>query len=306
LKAPSARFNLLGDERQEILMLLPLLIGFCLFVIYPILWVLRWALFEYNSIGRIKFIWFENFIRAFTRDPSYWKSLGNIFVITAAKLVLEIPFALLLAVLVNQSIKGRHIFRTLFFLPTIFSVAVVGMIFTILFSGYNGIINEFLIQGRIIREAVIWFGSKWTAMFVILMVSLWTTFGLNMIYFLMGLQNVPKELYECSMIDGATPARQFFFITIPMLGPVLQVILMLSMLGTMRMTDLVLVMTNGQPGGSTEVVMTYIFKYFFQYNDFNAVAQYGYASALSIITALFLSVLTLVYLRVSRSLKELY
>ena len=142
-------------------------------------------------------------------------------------------------------------------------------------------------------------------MFVIILVSLWTTFGLNMIYFLMGLQNIPKSLYECAAIDGASPMRQFFSITIPLLAPILQLVLMLSVLGTMKMTDLILVLTNGGPGGTTEVVMTYIFKYFFSYGD-NAArdVQFGYASAMATVTAFVLGLATVVYLRVSKKMQS--
>jgi raffinose/stachyose/melibiose transport system permease protein len=123
----------------------------------------------------------------------------------------------------------------------------------------------------------------------------------------MGLQNIPRELYECAQIDGASGIAQFFHITIPMLAPVMQVVFMISMLGTMKMTDLILVMTNGQPGGGTEVVMTYIFKYFFQYGDATVTpSQFGYASSLTVITALFLSAITVFYLKISNRMKEVY
>ena len=187
-----------------------------------------------------------------------------------------------------------------------FSIAVVGLIFSILFSSYNGIVNALLRAGGLISTNIGWFSDKKTAMFVIILVSLWTTFGLNMIYFLMGLQNIPKSLYECAEIDGANTFQKFFYITLPLVAPILQLVLMLSVLGTIKMTDLILVLTNGAPGGTTEVVMTYIFKYFFSYGD-NAArdVQFGYASAMAVITAVILGIITLVYLRVSRKMQEL-
>ena len=118
-----------------------------------------------------------------------------------------------------------------------------------------------------------------------------------MIYFIMGLQNISQSLYECASIDGANGVQQFFHITIPLIAPVLQLVIMLSVLGTIRMTDLILVLTNGAPGGSTEVVMTYIFKYFFQYGDSQTRAQYGYASAMAVILFIMILVVTLVQFR---------
>lgn len=296
----------MGDKAQEILMITPMTIGFLLFSVYPIFWVLRWSFFNYNGYSVPEFIGLENFIRAITRDPAYWASLKNTLIIAGLKMLVEIPLALFLAVVLNNKIKGSSFFRVIFFLPSVFSIAVVGLIFSILFSSYNGIVNALLRAGGLISTNIGWFSDKKSAMFVIILVSLWTTFGLNMIYFLMGLQNIPKSLYECAEIDGANTFQKFSHITLPLVAPILQLVLMLSVLGTIKMTDLILVLTNGAPGGSTEVVMTYIFKYFFSYGD-NAArdVQFGYASAMAVITAVILGIITLIYLRVSRKMQEL-
>jgi raffinose/stachyose/melibiose transport system permease protein len=300
------RWDRVSNQIQETLMLLPMFAGFCVFTIYPILWVLRWAWFDYAGYGRAVFVGADNFVRAFTRDSSFWLSLLNTLYLAAGKLVLEMPLAIILACLVNRKVKGSSVLRFIYFLPTIFSTAVIGLIFTILFSAYNGIVNAALVALGIVKTNVNFFGGRWPALTVMLLISLWATFGLNMIYFLMGLQNIPGELYECSTLDGASGLRQFFSITIPLLAPVMQIVFMLSMLGTMRIADLVLVVTNGQPGGTTEVVMTYIFKYFFQYGDAGRRSQYGYGSALAVITAIILGIMTVIYLKNSKKMKQIY
>jgi len=305
-KTSVKRKNLTGGHYLEVLMLLPMFIGFMAFTIYPILWVLRWAWFDYGGFGKGTFLGIENFIRAFTRDTAFWRAMVNTFYLAGVKLVIEMPLAIVLAFFVNNRVKGSSVFRIIYFLPTIFSIAVVGLIFNILFSAYNGIVNAVLVNLHIVNANVNWFGTRWLAMTVILLVSLWSTFGLNMVYFLMGLQNIPKELYECSMLDGASGPRQFFSITIPLLAPVMQIVFMLSVIGTMRLADLVLVMTNGQPGGTTEVAMTYIFKYFFTYGDTGRRNQYGYGSALTIILSCILALMTVVYLNRSKKLREIY
>ncbi|MCL2069333.1 MAG: sugar ABC transporter permease, partial [Oscillospiraceae bacterium] len=298
-------FSTLGrtDKIQEILMILPMFIGFCLFVVYPIFWIIRWAWFNYDGFTTPIFVGFDNFARAFMRDPAFWMALGNTAFIAGFKLILEIPIAVVLAAILSRKIRFSTLFRTSFFLPTVFSIAVVGLIFSIMFGSFNGVINEYLRALGLITRNVNFLGVKWNAMFVIVLVSLWTTFGLNMIYFLMGLQNIPKSLYECAEIDGANSVQQFFGITIPMIAPVMQLVIMLSVLYTIRMTDLILVLTNGAPGGSTEVVMTYIFKFFFQYGESQARTQYGYASAMAVITAIILGVMTFMYLHISRKMK---
>lgn len=294
-----------ANKIQEILMITPMTIGFLLFSVYPIIWVLRWSFFKYNGYSEPIFVGLGNFIRVFTRDPAYWDSLKNTFLIAGMKMIFEIPLALVLAVFLNNKIKGSSFFRVVFFLPSVFSIAVVGLIFSILFGAYNGIVNAILKNIGLITQNISWFSDKGHAMFVIILVSLWTTFGLNMIYFLMGLQNISKSLYECAAIDGANEMQQFFYITLPLVAPILQLVLMLSVLGTMKMTDLILVLTNGAPGGSTEVVMTYIFKYFFSYGESAAMeVQFGYASSMAVVTALILGIVTLIYLKVSKKMQE--
>ena len=294
-----------ANKIQEILMITPMTIGFLLFSVYPIIWVLRWSFFKYNGYSEPVFVGLGNFIRVFSRDPAYWNSLKNTFLIAGMKMIFEIPLALVLAVLLNNKIKGSSFFRVVFFLPSVFSIAVVGLIFSILFGAYNGIVNAILKNIGLITQNISWFSDKGHAMFVIILVSLWTTFGLNMIYFLMGLQNISKSLYECASIDGANEVQQFFYITMPLVAPILQLVLMLSVLGTMKMTDLILVLTNGAPGGSTEVVMTYIFKYFFSYGESAAMeVQFGYASSMAVVTAVILGIVTLMYLKVSKKMQE--
>jgi raffinose/stachyose/melibiose transport system permease protein len=301
---PVKNFPISG-KAQEIFMLLPMFIGFLLFVIYPIFWVLRWAWFDYGGYDEPIFLGLENFIRVFTRDSKFWLTLVNTLYLAVMKIIIELPLSLLLAFFVNRRIKGGALFRVIYFLPTVFSVAVIGLIFTILFSTYNGIINAVLVSLKIIKENINWFSTRWIALNVVLGVSIWSTFGLNMVYFLMGLQNVPRELYECAGLDGASGFKQFFHITLPLLAPVMRIIIMLSLLGTMKITDLLLVMTNGQPGGSTETVMTYIFKFFFGYGSGSSRMSYGYGSALSIIFAVILAILTGIYLKNSKKMNEI-
>ena len=305
-KSAYKKFRIEGDRVQEVGMLLPMFIGFLLFTIYPIIWAIRWAWFDYSGFGTPVFVGFENFVRAFTRDPMFWQSLVNTSYLAFAKLLLEMPLAIILAVLVNKKIKAASFFRVIYFMPTVMSVAVVGIIFSIMFSAYNGIINALLQQVNIISKNVDFFAGRWSSLTVMLFVSLWTTFGINMLYFLMGLQNIPNELYESADIDGANTSQKFIHITLPLLAPTMQTVFLLSMLGTMRITDLILVMTNGQPGGTTEVVMSYVFKYFFQYGDAGSVSQFGYGSALIMIVAVFLAIITAIYFKVSKKMTQIF
>jgi len=300
------RADLAGGHLQEFLMLIVFFIGFLTFTVYPILWALRWVLYDYSGFGKPYFVGLDNFARAFFRDKEFWNSVANTFYLAFLKLIIEIPLALLLAFFVNNKVKGSSVFRVVYFLPTVFSMAVVGLIFTILFSAYNGIVNSALVGIGILKQNFNFFSSRWSALNIVLLVSTWATFGINMIYFLMGLQNIPHELYECATLDGASGPKQFFFITIPLLAPVMQMIIMLSVLGTMRINDVVIVVTNGQPGGTTEVAMTYILKLFFSFSMSGGRRQYGYGAALSIIIGAILAIMTIIYLKSSKRMKNIY
>lgn len=294
------------DSVQAILMLLPMLIGFTLFTIYPMIWLVRWSGYNYDGMTTSKFIGADNFIRAFTRDRQYWESLLNTFYIVAIKLAIEIPFALFLAVVLNSTKRINSFFRTIFFMPAIVSSAIVGLVFFLMFEPFRGSVNYILKALGFIQHNINWFGTQWLADWVIILASVWRSFGTNMIFFIMGLQNVPKEIYECADIDGAGVWKKFTKITLPMLAPVMRVVLMLALVNSMKMSDLVLVLTNGQPGGKTEVVMSYTFKYFFSYGAADSISQYGYAASLAVITAIILGIITGIYFKATKNSGNIY
>ena len=287
-------------------MILPMLIGFALFTIYPIFWLIHWSWFNYDGMTQPEFVGFDNFIRAFTRDTQYWQALLNTFYIVAIKLVIEIPFALFLAAVLNSKRAINAFFRTIFFMPAIVSSAIVGLVFFLMFEPFRGSVNMILKAVGLIQTNVNWFSTQFLADWVIIIASIWRSFGTNMIFFIMGLQNIPQEIYECAELDGAGPIKKFFRITLPMLAPVMKVVLLLAIVNSIKMSDLVLVLTNGQPAGKTEVVMTYTFKYFFSYGAADSISQYGYSSALAVITAIIIGLITAVYFRATRKTADLY
>ena len=271
------------------------------FVLFPLFWQLRWCLFSYRGHGEATFVGLDNFIRVFERSPKYWLSVKNTFVFTFGKLLIEIPVAMVLAFILSRDIKGRDFFRTVYFMPSMISVAVMGVVFTYLFAHNTGVINELL--KAVGMKPVKWFANGGTAMGVLMAASIWANFGINMIFIMTGIQSISPDMYEAAELDGATGPQQFIHITIPLLGPVLQMVLMNAILGSLKVTDEVLVLTNGAPNGKTEVMMTYIYKQFFQNSS---ARDYGYGSALTVITALILGVLTFVYLKVTKKSGDVY
>jgi ABC-type sugar transport system permease subunit len=288
------------DSTQAVLMIFPMLIGFFIFTYCPILYILRYSTFDYNGFAKATFTGANNFIRVFQRDPAYWDSFLNTLVLSGGKLLIEIPLALLLAILLQKQGGVAGFFRVTLFLPTIISTAIVGLIFSLMFGATQGVINMMLVKIGVISGPVDWLGAKWTALMMIGIASIWAYVGINMIFFLMALQGVPKELYECATLDGCTGLKRFVRITLPMIGPIFRVVLLNAIIGSLKVTDLVLSSTNGQPGGKTEVVMTYVFKYFTGMSGRRI--DVGYASAMSLLTGLFLAAMSFFYLKASKKM----
>jgi len=288
-------------------MILLSLAGLSIFVVYPLVWIVRYSVFEYKGWGTMNFVGFDQFINIFTKETSvkYWISVKNTFVFAIGKLIVEIPLALILAFILTRKLRGATFFRAMYFMPSMVSVAVIGVIFTYLFKHVGGVVNTAL--NSIGAKEVMWFSNGWSAMLVVMIASIWQNFGLNMLFFMTGLQSISPEMYEAAMIDGASNTRQFFSITIPLLGPVLQMVLMNAILGSLKVTDLVMTLTQGRPDGKTQMMMTYIYYKFFGDSTAGVTAgNWGYAAACTVMTAIILALVTIIYLRATKKSADVY
>ena len=294
---------------QCYLALSPQVIGFFVFSVYPIVWVLSKSFTDYNGI-RGGFIGTANYIRAFTQDDVFWNTIGNTFILTAMKMIMEIPLAFLLAMLLcNKALKARRLFNTLLYRPSVVGVATVAMIFSYMFRTYNGLMNNLFEAIGIISAPINWLGEKWIAFFVIALMSTWMTFPINMMYFCGAVAGVPQEVYESAKIDGCKGLRKIFSITLPMIAPTFKVILMLALTGSMRIMNEVMLLTKGGPQGKTNVVMLYLYNIFFGIGTSESGAartEIGYASACSIIVTIIIGIVTVFYLIFTKKADELY
>lgn len=284
------------NSRAAYLMVTPTVILFLAFCIYPILHVLFVSFFEYDGMTAMKFIGTYNYSRVIT-DGSWWKTVLNTVEFGLVCPLFQIPISLILAVILNSDMKGRNFFRTSLFLPSITSTAIMGIIFSFMFSSYNGIINGILKQlGSATR--ITWLEKEDTAKIVIIIFSTWSHVGYYMVLFMAGLQKIPGEIYESASVDGANTFQSFTRITVPMLSSSLRTIIMLSILNTMKMFDTVKVITNGGPAQGTKVMTMYIYSYYFEPE--RGKLQQGYASSLAIVGLLITAVVAVIYLVVSK------
>jgi len=292
----------LQKERMCYLMLLPQIIGFLVFSIIPMLWAISRS-WTYYDLVETRYVGWDNF-RVLFSDTSYWRTLLTTLKFAVMKIPIEIPLALILAVLLSKKIKAAGLFRAVYYLPHVISTALVALVFSNLFN-YFGVFNAMLQKFGIIELPIDWFSSTAAAMWVIVITDIWKTFGVNVLYFISALANVPDEVYESAKIDGANRLQTFFKITIPMIAPTFQIILMMSIIGTLGTSELILVLTNGAPSGTTYTVNAYIFN-----NYSPGIAQagvnIGYGCAMSLVTAIILSSITIGYMKLSSKLKQVY
>lgn len=274
--------------------------------VYPVVWAMRYMFFDYPGYGAERFVGLDNFSRLL-KDHLFWDSVVNTFIYAGGKLVVTIPAALLLAVILNKKLfPARSLFRGLLFMPTIISSAVISVVFFIIFNSYNGILNQFLVRFHLISENIEWLGLNY-AMLSAVIVAVWGAVGNYMLLFLAGLQSIPDDLYESASIDGATGPQQFSYITIPMLGPVIQMVMLLAITVSLKGYESIMVLTEGGPVGKTEVMFLYVYKLFFPTPGTMVIdQQIGYGSAAGFTTGLIVGLITIVYFAVSRRLNKIY
>ena len=294
------------DKRVVYLMLLPGLAFLIVTSLYPIFWILRFMFYNYTSFGDFEFIGLQNFV-TLAKDEIFWKSFFNTIVYAFFKIILTMPISFALAYFLNTKIKGRTFFRSVFFLPTIISVSIMSMVFYLIFNPYNGSANQILMSLGLIKAPINWYESS-RAMGTILVVAVWGAVGNYMIYFLSGLQTISSEVYESADLDGAVGWKRLWHITLPMMAPIIQMVVMLAITQAFKDYETILVMTSGGPNNATNVLYLYIYKLMFPMADAagSSVQQYGYGACVAFVTAIFVGIITALYLKWSAKMKETY
>lgn len=285
------------------LMLFPTIFFILVMSVYPFIWLIRYVFYDYNGF-KAYYIGFDNFTRMFT-DEIYWKSVLHTFEYAIFKLLFVIPLSLTTAVLLQRKRFGSGLIQGIYFLPTVISSAVYSLIWYFIFATYNGVLNGFLQAAGIIHSPIDWLGDGKTAMIAVVIVAVWGAFGNYMILLISGLTGISSDVYESAQIDGANGVQTFFKITLPMLGPVLKVVIMLAITTAFKDYQSILVLTGGGPNNRTHVMFSYIFQMVFGTSMSAAQLQIGYGSVLSIISALIVGVITIVYLKFSKKMDEI-
>ena len=282
------------DNMVIFLFLLPAIVLFLLFVIYPILQSIYYSLFNWKGFGpAVDFVGLENF-KNILEDRVFMIALRNGFLIIALSLFAQLPLSLSLAVLVGRDLPGRVIFRTIFFLPYVLSEVIAALMWLFILNPDpdRGFVNAVIVFFG--GQSQAWLGNTDLVLLSIFAALTWKYFGYHMLLFMTGLQNIPTEIEEAGRIDGANSIQNFFYITLPLLGSTIRTSVYLSVLGSIQQFILVWIMTKGGPVNASETMATYMYRFGF------VRFQLGYGSAVAIYMFLLCLVFSLIYQRLTR------
>jgi multiple sugar transport system permease protein len=265
------------------LLVIPALLVLGLVFLYPIARALIFSFFTQNLGTQLQpiFSGLTNYMRM-VGDGRFWQSLGNTTVFTVASVVLELVLGMAIALVLNQSFRGRGIVRTVAILPWALPTAIMGLAWAWIFNDQYGIVNDLLMRIGAIDTGINWLGNPNLAMIAVIIADVWKTTPFISIILLAGLQSISQDLYEAHAIDGANAWQNFTRITLPLIMPQILIAMLFRFAQAFGIFDLVQVMTGGGPGGATETVSIYIYATIMRYLDF------GYGSALVLVTFLLL------------------
>lgn len=285
-------------NRTGIYFVLPFLIIFIIFNLYPILHSLRLSFYSWNGISPMEPVGFANYIRLFTTDPYFLKSIGNTLILLILYLPITIFLSLLLASLLNNKlIKGKNIFQTAWFLPYIVAPVSVGLLFRILFDWSTGAVNGALIKIGLVSEGLNWLGNPKLAPLVLAFLMIWSNLGYVTTLFLAGMTNISSEVLEAAEVDGANYFQSLFKIIVPLLKPVVVFVSITGTITCLQLYDAAKILINpgmssGTIGGPGRSVLTAIwYMVDTSMGGSTGTPRMGYAAAITyglfIVTAIF-------------------
>ena len=287
------------NQQQKIapyLFIAPFYILFIVFMGYPLLSSLIMSFYEMRGFQSKIYVGFSNFIDLFN-DPIFWKSAWNTTYFALGTLTLQLPIALLLAIILNSKhVKGKNILRLAFFTPVLVAGVFVAIIFNLIYDQRAGIINnEYILLGKEIG----WLNDAKYVMPAVILTGVWQWAGFNMIYFIAGLQGIRQDLYEAAAVDGANWWQAFVHVTLPSLRPVIAFVVVVSMIGSFQLFDLPFILTNGgEPADAGSTIVMYLYKNGFQF------MQLGYAATIGWVLFIIIAIISIAQLKLLGIFRE--
>lgn len=281
------------------LFIMPALVMLGIFMIYPILWSL-WMSFQVGRGMNISFGGFANIMRL-TQDPVFQRALGNTFIFLIVQVPIMLVLALIFAAMLNDpNLKWRGVFRTAIFLPCVTSLVAYSAVFRSMFAT-DGIINNFLLSLHLIGEPIPWLADAFWIKVVIILAITWRWTGYNMIFYLAAMQNIDRSIYESARIDGVPTWARFWYLTVPMLKPVILFTSVVSTIGTLQLFDEVnnIPPNAGGPSDASLTLSLYIYNLSFRF-----MPSFGYAATVSYVIVVLVGILSFLQFWVAREPKR--
>jgi len=292
--------NISESRRWAYYLIFPSLLMISLVVIYPVLNGIGLSFQEKQLTrpNRDGYVGFDHYVELFTDDDEFWVALKNTGIWVIAGTLSQFTLGLCTALALNKSGHMTKIVGVLVLLPWVMPSVVAANIWALLLDSRLGVINDILVNMGLLTDYLAWFANKETAMASALIVELWRGFPFFTLLLLAGLQGIPEDYYEAASVDGASRWDKFWFITIPMLRAVIIASVILRVISLINSPDILLILTGGGPGDTTQVLSLYAFQT--AYLDFD----FGYAGALSVVMFAILMIFTVLYIRASGGVTE--
>ncbi|MFC5450579.1 carbohydrate ABC transporter permease [Paenibacillus aestuarii] len=273
------------------LFVLPNLLIFTVFIVVPAIFGLMYSFAKYDGLNPMKFIGLRNYTKVFT-TPDFWNAFGK----SVEYVVISVPLiyvcSLAIALILSRELAGKGFFRSVFYWPTLISYIIVGLTWKWIFSDSFGIMNYLLGLAGI--DPVQWLTDPFHAKMTIIVATVWSRLGFYMVIFIAGLQAIPQDYYEAATLDGASKARSFWSITLPLLKPTSVLVAMLSVIEAFKAYPLMKALTGGGPGKETTYVVQYIYQIGFDKQDL------GLASAMSVVLLVIIAGLSVLQLKLTK------
>ncbi|WP_266064406.1 carbohydrate ABC transporter permease [Brucella intermedia] len=285
---------------QAAILLIPALAIYGVFALYPMIDVIIMSFQKWNGLDpERRFVGFSNYSAIFTADPVFWVAFKNTIIWTLLSLVIPPVVGLLLALSLNQKIFGRNSLRAIFYLPVIIAPIAVATMWKWMYDPFFGLFNQLLTNWGLQSWIQDWLGNKSIALYSVFVAYVWQTVGFSMVLFLAGLQNVSQTLIEAARIDGAGRWAIFKHVTLPALRPTMTVVLVLSIISSLKAFDIVYGLTGGGPAQGTQMLALWAFTQAMQIFDF------GRGAAISVVLLLITMTIVVPYLRWMQQNEEL-
>ncbi|MBA3451167.1 MAG: sugar ABC transporter permease [Chloroflexia bacterium] len=263
--------------QEGLLFILPALVFFAVFVVYPIVYIARASLLDWNGLATGTWVGLDNYTRLFRDDPIFHKTLRNAALWTVLTIFPQMFIGFALAVLLNGPILARTIYRAIFYLPAIISPIVIGIVWQRIYDPFGGLLADVARRAELPWLSQPYLADPGTATLATIAVNVWQWTGFSMLLYLAGLQGLPGEVLEAARIDGATGWQRLRQIVWPMLRPVHLTLILLGLIGALQTFALVFILTRGGPNNASQTMPTYIFQQAFQ------LSSMGYGAAISIV-----------------------